>query len=141
VEKKFRIQRRGIEIIGFIDRVEKFADERWELVDFKTGGEKKFKKTDRVPVDDSIAQQLVLYYYGCRDHWGVTPSDLAIENVGKGNNRVSVGTIQNWFLEKYRIKIDETLDRIKEGHYEATPDKYVCEWCDYKEVCDEKDAN
>ena len=140
VEKKFRIQRRGIEIIGFIDRVEKFADERWELVDFKTGGEKKFKKIDRVPVDDDIAQQLVLYYYGCRDHWDVTPSDLAIENVGKGNNRVSLGTIQDWFLEKYRIKIDETLDRIKEGHFEATPEKQVCKWCDYREVCDEKDA-
>ena len=39
-------------------------------------------------------------------------------------------------IEKLEEKIVTVLDKIKKGDFRATPNKFVCNYCEFKDVCE-----
>ena len=125
VEKKFRVNIEGVEIIGFVDRVEKYEDGRCELVDFKTG------RRDQRPVS---SLQLFLYHRGSREDWDEEATDLVIYNLVSGN-RIGLGEkMKTSLLERKNLEIETSVRRIKQRQYD--PDTSHCRWCDFQHFCD-----
>ena len=125
VEKKFRVNIEGVEIIGFVDRVEKYEDGRCELVDFKTG------RRDQRPVS---SLQLFLYHRGSREDWNEEATDLVIYNLVSGN-RFGLGEkMRTSLLERKNLEIETSVRRIKQRQYD--PDTSHCRWCDFQHFCD-----
>jgi len=45
-----------------------------------------------------------------------------------------IGTAKD--LEKIQEKIISTIENINARNFEATPGKFVCQYCDFKDICE-----
>jgi DNA helicase-2/ATP-dependent DNA helicase PcrA len=131
IEGGFKIKVGEYLVKGRIDRIDQLENSNLEIIDYKTGQPK-----DKLTIDDK--QQLLIY-------------QIAVEtlpqykNLGKiekltffylnENKRMSfVGT--NKDKEKLEAKLSDAIEKIREGDFTPTPNQYVCQYCDFKEICE-----
>ena len=146
IERRFRLELDGSEIVGKIDRVNDVGDGEVEVVDYKTGSGKPMKYAYEAYFGPELYDvQLALYYIACREGFdeegrplGFKPRFLSLYYPkdwvwgGMRQDIFSVGRAAG--LKEYREKLltEEDLDRsravvvqaiarIKAGHFEPAP--------------------
>jgi DNA helicase II / ATP-dependent DNA helicase PcrA len=133
LEGFFKIKVGDYLINGRIDRIDQQKDGTLEIIDYKTG-----KSKDKLSTTDK--QQLLIYQIAAKS----LPQYRHIGEVGKltfyyvnDNLRTSfVGKEKDF--EKLEIKLLDILDNIKNANFKPTPNKFVCQYCDFKEICEYK---
>jgi len=131
IEGGFKIKIGEYLVKGRIDRIDQVAENKLEIIDYKTGQPK-----DKLTIDDK--QQLLIYQIAVE----TLPQ---YQNMGKidkltffylnENKRMSfVGTDKD--KEKLEAKLFDAMEKIQKGNFKATPNKHVCQYCDFKEICE-----
>ncbi|MBI2436150.1 MAG: ATP-dependent helicase [Candidatus Magasanikbacteria bacterium] len=131
LEGHFKIKVGEYLINGRIDRIDKLSDGTLEIIDYKTG-----KGKEELTTDDK--QQLLIYQIAAESlpeytHIGEVSKltfyylndDLRTSFIGKDKD-----------IKKLQEKILDAIEEIHRGKFDATPNKFVCQFCDYKEICE-----
>lgn len=125
LERKFRLRLGEITLVGSLDRVDRDADGHYEIIDYKTGGEKEQKEVDR-------SEQLAIYALAAKEDLKIEPTRMSLYFI-EGNKKVS--TIPQWEkLSEKREQILESVAAIRESHFPAKVSP-LCQSCEYRQVC------
>jgi DNA helicase-2/ATP-dependent DNA helicase PcrA len=146
IERRFRLQLDGAEIVGKIDRVNDVGDGEVEVVDYKTGSGKPMRYAYEAYFGPELYDvQLALYYLACKDGvdeegkpLGFTPRFLSlwypkdwvwggmrqdIFSVGRpaGLKEYREKALSTEDLERSRGIVLHAIERIRGGHFEPAP--------------------
>ena len=128
-----------IPLLGFIDRIDKTADGRYTVIDYKTGG-RWFKRDNSFHKGQSL--QLPIYLLGAADLLDVPTSSIDAEyyfSSRKGEYRRTRFTSDNWEEKEARLLqiLEIIATSIRTGRFLPTP-KPRCRSCAYNRVCDRR---
>jgi RecB family exonuclease len=127
VEYGFEFEIEGVPVKGFVDRVDKLADGRLAVIDYKTG---KKLATGRLEVD----AQLTMYQYACETLLGAEVGELIFYHLPTlKEHRASRRGTQ--LVDELKSRVVTTADAITKEKFDPKPDEMVCRWCDYKPIC------
>ncbi len=126
LEKEFILQIGGHSIKGKIDRVDQNADGTVTVFDYKTGEAK-----DKLEAEDK--EQLYLYQLALEGR-GFTISSLRYVYVLDRQER-EVELLEDEKKDTFLAKMAERMDAILTSNFEATPEPFVCKYCDFRQVC------
>ena len=146
IERRFRLQLDGAEIVGKIDRVNDVGDGEVEVVDYKTGAGKPMRYAyDAYFGPELYDVQLALYYMACRHGvdeegkplgfqprflslwypkdwvWGTMRQDIFSVGRPAGLKEYREKLLSTEDLERSREVVLEAIGRIKAGHFEPAP--------------------
>ena len=133
LEWRFSTKIGDYKVNGVIDRIEKTPEGEFVVIDYKTGGKNK-------KVDAQNSLQLNLYAHALKENeeFGKYPAKAIFFYVEKPEGE------QLFEYEVDEDKVKEVLDTlngfadsIKEKKFDATPQKFTCQWCEYSDICDE----
>lgn len=124
-EESFNIKIGETTLVGRIDRMDRAADGRVVIVDYKTG-----KPKSQEDADESL--QLSLYALAALEKWGYTPDRLAFHNLD-GNTVISTSRTA-LDLDAAKCEVVEIAAKIAEGKFEPTGG-YHCNSCAYRALC------
>ncbi len=131
LETPFTIMVGRHKIRGRIDRVDQLPDGTLEIIDYKTG-----KSKEKLIGDDK--EQLLIYQIAAT----TLPQYRNIGRVAKLTFYYLNDNIKTTFvgadkeLIKLKEKLEETIQRIHERVFDATPSAHVCGRCDFRDVCE-----
>ncbi|MDD2757867.1 MAG: ATP-dependent DNA helicase [Patescibacteria group bacterium] len=116
---------------GRIDRIDQLADGTWEIIDYKTGQGK-----DKIAGEDK--EQLLIYQIALQQlpefATAGRPGRLTYYYLNEGNKISFLGTAKD--TAKLEENIAEIITRIKSSNFTATPEKFTCGHCDWRDICD-----
>ena len=146
IEKRFRLQLDGVEIVGKIDRVNDVGDGEVEVVDYKTGSGKPMRYAYEAYFGPELYDvQLALYYMAClmgvdeegkplgfqprflslwypKDWvWGGMRQDIFSVGRPAGLKEYRERLLSDEDLERSRSVVMTAIERIKGGHFEPAP--------------------
>jgi ATP-dependent DNA helicase UvrD/PcrA len=146
IERRFRLQLDGAEIVGKIDRVNDVGDGEVEVVDYKTGSGKPMKYAYEAYFGPQLYDvQLALYYLACKDGiddegnplgfqprflslwypkdwvWGGMRQDIFSVGRPAGLKDYREKPLSAEDLERSRAIVLRAIERIKGGHFEPAP--------------------
>lgn len=130
LESAFKIKVGDYLINGRIDRIDQLSDGSLEIIDYKTG-----KPKEKLVGDDK--NQLLIYQIAAQS----LPEYKNIGEVSKlvfyyledGTRLEFIGKDKE--LEKIQDKLLQTIEQIKSHNFTAKPNKFTCEHCDFKHIC------
>ncbi len=125
IEKPFNLTIANTNFYGKIDRIDDLGNGKVEIIDYKTGTPKEKKEVDR----DS---QVTIYAMAAKEALGYKPEILSLYFLEAGEKITTTRTDKD--LEKEKVRIAETIDKIKAGQFEANP-TMQCSWCPYRDIC------
>ncbi|PIR93611.1 hypothetical protein COT97_05750 [Candidatus Falkowbacteria bacterium CG10_big_fil_rev_8_21_14_0_10_39_11] len=127
LEQPFALKLNNYKIIGRIDRVDS-VDGGVEIIDYKTGTP---KDESKLTADDK--QQLMLYQIAAEEVMGLKAVKLTFHYL-ENSQRVSfLGNDKQ--KEKLKEKWLDVINKIVSKEFLATPSSFVCDYCDYKDIC------
>lgn len=119
------------QITGRIDRVDKLADNSFEIIDYKT--------TKKMPSQESIDNnlQLSIYYLGIINRWPSLkeenrPVKLSLCYLRHGEKLSTIQTSQQ--IEQNKQRILSLIDQINKSSFEPKTNP-LCDWCPYQPYC------
>ena len=124
-EKPFLLYLEDTMVGGRIDAIFDAGEEKWEVVDYKTG---------RPPASSDPLRdlQLDLYALACFEVWGKKPDELVLTyfylSTGEEVSRPAGDPSAT------RERVTDTLRAISEGAFDPTPGDQ-CAWCDFLTFC------
>jgi DNA helicase II / ATP-dependent DNA helicase PcrA len=146
VEKRFRLQLDGVEVVGKIDRVNDVGDGEVEVVDYKTGSGKPMRFAYDMYFGSELHDvQLALYYIACKEGvdeegkplgfqprflslwypkdwvWGGMRQDIFSVGRPAGLKEYREKPLTVDDLERSRGVVMAAIERIKGGHFEPAP--------------------
>jgi RecB family exonuclease len=129
VEQPFTVELDGWTLRGVIDRVDQpaAAGGAWRIVDYKTG----------TPIPASRLRrdlQLALYALGARDALALDPVELEIVYLRDGGHVVLPA--DDALLDEARRIGGEVADAVRDGRFEARPERRRCALCAYRLACE-----
>ncbi|MFZ2189706.1 MAG: ATP-dependent DNA helicase [Candidatus Magasanikiibacteriota bacterium] len=131
LEGWFKVKVGDYIVHGRIDRIDKVADGSLEIIDYKTG-----KAKETLTTEDK--QQLLIYQIAAQtlpEYRNIGPvGQLTFYYVNDNLKTSFIGEDKD--LEKLQEKILKTINQIKTNNFIATPNKHVCQYCDFKEICE-----
>jgi DNA helicase II / ATP-dependent DNA helicase PcrA len=125
-ERSFNFKLGPHHLRGRVDRVDRLADGRYELIDYKTGRPRTAEQ-----LRDDV--QLSLYALGARESWEVQAERLSYYYV-LDDEKVPVPSAEmdtDWIA---RV-VAEVGEAIMAQRFEPTPSPSVCALCDYRIAC------
>lgn len=125
VESPFSIKIGEYTVRGKIDRVDKLADGRAVIIDYKTG-----KSKDEIPSD--MKAQLSIYQLALKDVHGIETTDMRFWFV---NDDVITQVEPAADLEKFRVKLEKNIIELETSDFTPTPGEHTCKYCDFKDIC------
>ena len=130
LEAWFQIKIGGHALRGRIDRVDRI-DGGLEIIDYKTG-----KPKEKLDGDDK--DQLLIYQIALREipeykELG-EPKKLTFYYINNNSAVSFLGTEEE--IIKLEDKISITINKILAGDFTATPSQFVCNFCDFKDICE-----
>ena len=131
LESWFKIKVGAYVMHGRIDRVDQLPDGSLEIIDYKTGQSK-----EKLIGDDK--DQLLLYQIAAETlpayHTLGKTSKLTFYYLNDNLRTSFVGASRD--LEKLREKLVNTIQSIEAGKFTATPNQFVCQHCDFRDMCE-----
>jgi DNA helicase-2/ATP-dependent DNA helicase PcrA len=124
-EWSFEVRIGSVSVQGRVDRVDRIS-EGLAVIDYKTGRARKQKEADE-------SLQLSLYAVATEAKLGRLPARLVIYNVEDAS--VITTSRAAGDLDVARERVVVAADGIAAGHFEATPDPFLCRWCEYRKLC------
>lgn len=146
VEKRFRLEVDGVEVVGKIDRVNDVGDGEVEVVDYKTGSGKPMRYAYEAYFGPDLYDvQLALYYLACKQGvddegkplgfqprflslwypkdwvWGGIRQDIFSVGRPAGLKEYREKLLTQEDLDRSRAIVIDAINRIKEGHFEPAP--------------------
>jgi len=132
----------GLEISGRIDRIDKGADGRAYIIDYKYSAAENVRKKK----DDETLLQAPLYMLAAERQFGARPAGMFYVGLKKGVTYVGwsegpVGDVDYLDLaadwrEDVRERTLRNAAAIRSGRIEAAPaDRAKCRYCDVRDVC------
>jgi len=129
LEKDFVFKINGESIKGAIDRVDRLADGTLEILDYKTGNPK-----DGLVWKDK--RQLILYQLFLEDFLKTKVSTLSYYYLENGEKLSFVPKPKD--IEKLQQEIIDEIKAIKSLDFAPKPDSIICQFCDFKGICEFK---
>ncbi|MHB0977166.1 MAG: RecB family exonuclease [Candidatus Aquicultorales bacterium] len=126
LEHKFFIAVDGVNLMGFIDRIDKLPSGGYEIIDYKTNK----RLPPKSKVDDDL--QLSIYHIAVEAIWGFAPELLSLYFV-LPNQKLSSSRTERNVKETKRL-ILEVADDISKGKFEPVENN-LCPWCDFRDRC------
>ncbi len=126
LERSFKLKLDDYTVVGKIDRIDKTGDDKWEIIDYKTGESK-----DKL--DFKAKEQLLIYQLAAQDLGGQVEK-LTYYYLDDGKRVSFLGTDQE--LDKLRQTMLETIENIRQGVFEPKPNAFVCRHCDFNRICE-----
>jgi putative RecB family exonuclease len=114
-------------MIGFIDRIDQLADGSFEVLDYKT--EPTLRTQEEVDKD----LQLTVYYWACRDAFGINP-DLLSLHFTRFNKKVSTRRTPEDVKKLMDYVTEWGTKMLTEEKFEPLVNKY-CSSCDHLKGC------
>ncbi|RPJ52276.1 MAG: Dna2/Cas4 domain-containing protein, partial [Methanobacteriota archaeon] len=103
-------------------------------VDFKTGS--KPPTLSKNSVSDDL--QMNTYCLAVRALYGALPVRAVLYFLKE--NRVVAYSPDEQSIARFEARAVAMMDAIQAGRFAATPNYAACRHCDYKDLCDEKEA-
>ncbi|HRY63487.1 MAG TPA: ATP-dependent DNA helicase, partial [Patescibacteria group bacterium] len=126
LEKGFNLKIGPYKVRGVIDRVDRLANGKVEIIDYKTGEAKGEKNVDK--------DQLLIYQLAAREVFGWEVEKLTYYYLDNNTAVSFLGSDKE--LEKIKDKVDGLIEAIMKYDFTATPGQFVCQYCDFKEICE-----
>jgi len=126
LEKPFNLKIGDATLRGAIDRMDRLPDGTVRIVDYKTGTPKDEKSVDR--------EQLLIYQLAANEVLGEKPSMLTYYFFENGTTVDFLGSDAE--LVELKMQVSETIGKIRESRFEATPGKIACDYCDFRDICE-----
>jgi DNA helicase-2/ATP-dependent DNA helicase PcrA len=124
-EERFEIKIGDAVIAGRIDRIDRNAQGRIIVTDYKTG-----KSKSQEDADESL--QLSIYALAAQGKWGYDVSAVAFYNLAEN---CAITTARSKLeLQQARIMIEEVASKIAAKQFEARPG-FHCRFCAYRKLC------
>lgn len=129
VERPFTLVLGRHSIKGKVDRIDALPDGSFAIYDYKTGRAKEELETDD-------KEQLYLY-------------QIALEEQGMKVSKLAYVYALDWVIteapvltdkkrEAFLEKIMDRMEAILQSDFEATPQEFVCRFCDFRNICEYK---
>ncbi|MCA6069964.1 MAG: PD-(D/E)XK nuclease family protein [Endomicrobium sp.] len=131
VEKAFDANIGKYRFIGIIDRIDKYSDGTYEVMDYKTHA--KIWEQERIDKD----LQLSFYAYACRNVFGFNPDKIAVyflsynKKIYTKRSQMEINGAVNGAIEVAEAIAGENFD----------PDTSKCQFCNFKLKCKYSIAN
>lgn len=135
LEQVFNLKVDEFVVNGKVDRVdqigfdEKTKQPQVKIVDYKTGKVK--EKFDR---DDKY--QLLIYALAVKDSTILNADVKELEYYFIDENESRTMTPTEKDSTSALDWVRGTVKKIQSGDFRATPNKEICKWCDYREICE-----
>lgn len=127
LEQRFLLPMDGWELSGVMDRVDRYPDGSYEIVDYKTNS--KLPPLARLQED----KQLPIYQMAAARVLGIKPARLTFHYLVP-DQRYTTPAYAPERIEDLRAHLDEVATRINRGEFEPRPNN-LCGWCDVKPHC------
>lgn len=135
VEQPFNLKIEEFVINGSIDRVDELRKDkvtgkmRVKLVDYKTGKYRdKFEKEDRY--------QLLIYMLAAQDPNILNTDVEELQYSFLDENKENTLKPAAKDVEATKAWVVDSIKKIRNGDFRPTPSKFVCDYCDFKEICE-----
>jgi RecB family exonuclease len=125
VEKAFDANIGKYRFVGIIDRIDRYPDGKYEILDYKT--HTKVWKQERVDRD----LQLSFYAYACKNIFGFNPDEMSVYFLSK-NKKIYTKRSKNEISDAINLAIS-TAENITAENFD--PDVSKCQMCDFKLEC------
>ncbi|MGM0441425.1 MAG: RecB family exonuclease [Elusimicrobiota bacterium] len=130
LEKPLTITHRGIDILAYLDRIERTPEGEIEVVDYKTG--KKTKGEEDIMLGGDT--QAMIYTMMVEKKWKQKLKNFYFYYLSN-RNRVACNPHDNLIKDTFE-DIQETVKNIKYENFDPDPGA-LCDWCDYQVICEE----
>ncbi len=128
LEKGFTIVINGHKVKGKIDRIDPSTG-GIEIIDYKT--------SEKPPAEDKAdLEQLHIYAMAAREALGLNPVKLTF--IYLAAEKPFSYPIDEKAIEKTRAEIGETIEAILKSDFAATPSKFTCASCDFRNICEDR---
>ncbi len=131
LEQSFKYKIGGHLLSGKIDRIEQLPDGTLCIIDYKTGNPK--EKLDSDDKDQLLIYQLAMEELPEFKNIGKVSSLIYLYLTDQSKLTFIGGEKE---LDKIKTKIIEIIEKIKALDFSPKPEKYTCEHCDFKDICD-----
>jgi DNA helicase-2/ATP-dependent DNA helicase PcrA len=125
LEHPFNVAVDGWTLHGVIDRIDR-TDSGWVIVDYKSGRRVVRRKRDL---------QLALYALGATSALGLDPVELEVVYLASGESVRMENPVA--LLSEARAEGSRAADGIKDGRFDARPERRRCRLCPYRLACAE----
>ena len=120
-------------ISGIMDRVDKNADDSFEIIDYKT----KRKMPAQKDIDSDL--QMSIYQLGLMKKWPhISPAKIKLSLYFlKHGEKISTSRTLEQIEETRKFILDTIIDiseKTKTGEFPPYPSP-LCDWCEYKQMC------
>jgi DNA helicase-2/ATP-dependent DNA helicase PcrA len=124
-ERSFKLELAGTRINGRIDLLDRIADRRVRVVDYKTGAPKSQEDADK-------SLQLSLYALAVERVWELIPEVLVFFNLESGIAVETRRTPDD--LRAVEARVRGVAECIAAGEFDPKPGR-ACRWCAYRALC------
>ncbi|MFH1610601.1 MAG: UvrD-helicase domain-containing protein [Patescibacteria group bacterium] len=125
LEKGFNFKIKDYSIRGVIDRVDHVGDNKVEIIDYKTGRAKTEKTVEK--------DQLLMYQMAAKETFNWNIDKLTFYYLDNNMQVSFLGTDEE--IDKQKEKMLERIKQIRSADFNATPNKFKCQYCDFKNMC------
>ncbi|MCB2208539.1 MAG: PD-(D/E)XK nuclease family protein [Bacteroidetes bacterium] len=142
IEIRFQVEDNEVKLKGYLDRVEKLKDETIRIIDYKTGrvepGDLVLKDWDEIAdkKKDKLFQLLFYAFLYQKKYKPVHIPELGIYSLRMrscGLIKPKLPDEENYFEAYLAGLIHEIFDPSLS--FEQTTDQQICDYCDYKDIC------
>jgi DNA helicase II / ATP-dependent DNA helicase PcrA len=126
LERKFDIRIGEHQVRGRVDRVDRFPDGSYELIDYKTG-----ERKSEAQLENDL--QLALYRLAAREAWGLEAGTGSYYYVLDAE-KVAAPTKPD-DAERVERTVLEVGEGVLGQDFEPRPSPTTCSWCDYRLIC------